>query len=77
MVQITFRKNLALPAYDQCLKLAIFNLLDARGVISVTERTTYINRIRDLAKAQEPCGSNHSYKLWLNFVRTLFRRDSC
>jgi glycyl-tRNA synthetase alpha chain len=44
-------KNLALPAYDQCLKAShFFNLLDARGVISVTERTTYINRIRDLAK---------------------------
>ena len=43
--------NLALPAYDQCLKAShFFNLLDARGVISVTERTSYINRIRDLAK---------------------------
>tara|TARA_B100001121_G_scaffold55639_1_gene49218 strand:+ start:129 stop:1007 length:879 start_codon:yes stop_codon:yes gene_type:complete len=44
-------KNLALPAYDQCLKAShIFNLLDARGVIAVAERTGYINRIRDLAK---------------------------
>ena len=44
-------KDLALPAYDQCLKAShIFNLLDARGVIAVAERTGYINRIRDLAK---------------------------
>ena len=49
-------KNLlALPAYDQCIKAShIFNLLDARGVISVTERQSYILRVRDLAKA---CGA--------------------
>jgi glycyl-tRNA synthetase alpha chain len=42
---------LALPAYDQCLKAShVFNLLDARGVIGVAERTGYINRIRELAK---------------------------
>jgi glycyl-tRNA synthetase alpha chain len=42
----------ALPAYDQCIKAShIFNLLDARGVISVTERQSYILRVRDLAKA--------------------------
>jgi glycyl-tRNA synthetase alpha chain len=46
--------KLALPAYDQCLKAGhAFNLLDARGVIAVTERQSYILRIRDLAKA---CG---------------------
>ena len=44
-------QKLPLPAYDQCLKAShIFNLLDSRGVISVAERTGYINRIRDLAK---------------------------
>jgi glycyl-tRNA synthetase alpha chain len=44
-------KKLALPAYDQCLKAShIFNLLDARGVIGVAERTGYINRIRELAR---------------------------
>ena len=44
-------KKLPLPAYDQCLKAShIFNLLDSRGVISVAERTGYINRIRELAK---------------------------
>jgi glycyl-tRNA synthetase alpha chain len=52
-------KKLCLPAYDQCLKAShIFNLLDARGVISVTERANYINRIRSLAKA---CG-----ELWIS-----------
>ena len=44
-------QQLALPAYDQCLKAShIFNLLDSRGVIAVAERTGDINRIRDLAK---------------------------
>ena len=43
--------GLALPAYDQCLKAShLFNLLDARGVISVTERASYIGRVRTLAK---------------------------
>ncbi len=41
-----------LPAYDQCIKAShLFNLLDARGVISVTERQSYILQVRDLAKA--------------------------
>jgi glycyl-tRNA synthetase alpha chain len=45
-------RPLALPAYDQCLKASHnFNLLDARGVISVTERAAYIGRVRTLAKA--------------------------
>jgi len=45
-------RGLALPAYDQCLKAShSFNLLDARGVISVTERQAYIARVRSLAKA--------------------------
>jgi glycyl-tRNA synthetase alpha chain len=42
---------LSLPAYDQCMKAShLFNLLDARGVISVTERQAYIGRVRELAK---------------------------
>jgi glycyl-tRNA synthetase alpha chain len=42
---------LALPAYDQCIRAShLFNLLDARGVISVTERQAYILRVRELAK---------------------------
>ena len=44
-------KKISLPAYDQCLKSShIFNLLDARGVISVAQRAEYIGRIRDLTK---------------------------
>jgi glycyl-tRNA synthetase alpha chain len=44
--------GLALPAYDQCIKAShMFNLLDARGVIAVTERAAYIGRVRDLAKS--------------------------
>jgi glycyl-tRNA synthetase alpha chain len=43
--------QLALPAYEQVLKAAhAFNLLDARGAISVTERAAYIGRIRNLAR---------------------------
>lgn len=53
--------KLALPAYDQCIKAShIFNLLDARGVISVTERQSYILRVRELSKAC--CGA------WLQTV---------
>ena len=49
------RHLMALPAYDQCIKAShVFNLLDARGVISVTERQGYILRVRELAKA---CGA--------------------
>ncbi len=52
------KQLMVLPAYDQCIKAShIFNLLDARGVISVTERQSYILRVRELAKA---CG-----KAWL------------
>ena len=50
-------RQLALPAYEQVLKAAhSFNLLDARGAISVTERAAYIGRIRNLAR-----GVAHSY----------------
>jgi glycyl-tRNA synthetase alpha chain len=46
------RHLMVLPAYDQAIKAShIFNLLDARGVISVTERQAYILRVRDLTKA--------------------------
>jgi len=44
-------KKLSLPAYDQCLKAShVFNILDARGVISVAQRAGYIGRIRDITK---------------------------
>ncbi|MBW1650516.1 MAG: glycine--tRNA ligase subunit alpha [Deltaproteobacteria bacterium] len=46
------KEALVLPAYEYCLKCShIFNLLDARGAISVTERTGYIGRIRSLARS--------------------------
>ena len=49
--QNLLEKTLPLPAYDQCMKAShIFNLLDARGVISVTERAAYIGRVRVLSK---------------------------
>jgi glycyl-tRNA synthetase alpha chain len=45
-------KKVSLPAYDQCLKAShIFNILDARGAISVAQRAGYIGRIRDITKA--------------------------
>ena len=50
--QALLGRLLALPAYDQCMKAShLFNLLDARGVIRVTERQSYILRVRTLAKA--------------------------
>jgi glycyl-tRNA synthetase alpha chain len=50
--QYLIAQQLALPAYEQVLKAAhTFNLLDARGAISVTERAAYIGRIRNLARA--------------------------
>ena len=60
------RHRMALPAYDQAIKAShIFNLLDARGVISVTERQSYILRVRELTKAccaawlaTEACGGS-------------------
>ena len=65
---------LALPAYEQVLKAAhTFNLLDARGAISVTERAAYIGRIRTLArnvaqsyvKSREALGYPMAPKEWL------------
>jgi len=48
--------ELSLPAYEQVLKAAhTFNLLDARGAISVTERAAYIARIRNLARGVARC----------------------
>ena len=50
--ELCIADGLALPAYEQTIKAShLFNLLDARGVISVTERAAYIGRVRDLAKA--------------------------
>jgi glycyl-tRNA synthetase alpha chain len=45
-------KKISLPAYDQCLKAShTFNILDARGAISVAQRAEYIGRIREITKA--------------------------
>jgi len=55
--------KLPLPAYDQCMKAShYFNLLDARGVISVTERQAYIGRVRAMAKGC--CGAWISHNGW-------------
>ena len=52
MCNVLLERKLPLPAYEQVLKAAhSFNLLDARGAISVTERAAYIGRIRNLARA--------------------------
>ncbi len=49
--QMLIENKVSLPAYDQCLKAShIFNILDARGVISVAQRAEYISRIRDITK---------------------------
>jgi glycyl-tRNA synthetase alpha chain len=49
--RVLVERELPLPAYDQVLKCShAFNLLDARGAISVTERAAYIGRVRDLAR---------------------------
>ena len=49
--QNLIKNNLALPAYDQCLKAShIFNVLDARGAISIAHRSNFISKIRDMVK---------------------------
>lgn len=57
------RKGLALPAYDQCLKAShLFNLMQARGIISVAERQAYIGRVRTLAKGCCECWTGNINK---------------
>ena len=52
-------KKISLPAYDQCLKAShVFNILDARGVISVAQRAEYIGRIREITKS--------AAKIWID-----------
>ncbi len=49
--KLLVKKNISLPAYDQCLKAShIFNVLDARGAISVAQRAEYIGRVREITK---------------------------
>ena len=51
MALLSLEKPLPLPAYDWCLKAShLFNLVDARGAISVAERASWIARVRELAK---------------------------
>ena len=72
-------KKLALPAYDQCLKAShLFNLLDARGVIGVAERTGYINRIRELAKGSGAAWLkqvNLCLNFYLNFIAKKYHHN--
>ena len=57
--EMLIENKVSLPAYDQCLKAShIFNILDARGVISVAQRAEYISRIRDITKG--------AAEIWLN-----------
>ena len=50
--KLLVEQKISLPAYDQCLKCShVFNILDARGVISVAQRAEYIARIRELTKS--------------------------
>ena len=49
--KLLVEKKISLPAYDQCLKAShVFNVLDARGAISVAQRAEYISRIREITK---------------------------
>ena len=60
--------KLPLPAYEQCIRSShTFNLLDARGVISVTERQAYIGRVRDLAKG--------CCEVWMEMNEERWKRD--
>ena len=53
------KKKISLPAYDQCLKAShVFNILDARGAISVAQRAEYIGRIREITKS--------AAEIWIN-----------
>lgn len=67
------KEGLVLPAYDYCLKCShIFNILEARGAISVAERTNYIDRVRNLAKLV----SKNYLKQREDMGYPLLRRDS-
>ena len=65
------KELLVLPAYEYCLKCShTFNLLDARGAISVTERTGYIARIRTLARACAETYLNQRKEMGFPLIRT-------
>src|SRR5690625_4118009 len=67
----TMEKGLIFPAYDYVLKCShTFNLLDARGVISVTERTGYIARVRNLAREIAKAYINERERLGYPLLQT-------
>ena len=69
-------KNLSLPAYDQCLKAShVFNILDARGVISVAQRTEYISRIREITKGAGEIWLKKPNKIMSEFFLELFSEE--
>ena len=72
-------KKISLPAYDQCLKAShIFNILDARGVISVAQRAEYISRIRDSKRCRKSLVRKPKIKCQsylLNYLVKKFQRN--
>ena len=69
-------KKISLPAYDQCLKAShVFNILDARGVISVAQRAGYIGRIRDITKAVAESWLSSQNRLMSEFFLELFSEE--
>jgi len=69
-------KGLVLPAYDACLKTShLFNLLDARGAISVTERVTRIMRVRNLARRCAEAWERQRYELGFPLIADAGERD--
>ena len=74
--KLLVEKKISLPAYDQCLKCShVFNILDARGVISVAQRAEYIARIRELTKSiGKVLGSN--IKVFATITNTLAKDKS-
>jgi glycyl-tRNA synthetase alpha chain len=65
------QEGLVLPAYDYCLKCShTFNILDSRGTISVTERTGFIHRVRDLARACASAYLNQREKMGFPLLKS-------
>jgi glycyl-tRNA synthetase alpha chain len=70
-------KGMVLPAYDACLKCShLFNLLDARGAISVTERVTRILRVRTLARRCAEVWERQRYELGFPLVGDVVEREA-
>ena len=69
--------DLPLPAYDQAIKAShIFNLLNARGVISVAERQAYIGRVRDLVKGVADKWVEQARARWRRTMLRVGRHDA-